>query len=291
MKTFSIKQLETLSGIKAHTIRMWEKRHGVLNPQRNQGNNRLYSVNELNKILNFSLLNNNGHKVSRLSALTHDELQEKINELANKEERQQKAVNELILCMHQLDPEGFERTLDECIAAWSLEILINEIVYTFLQKTGLFWGGSRLTEEHFVVTALRSKIILGIEKSAINKKRSKTILLFLPEAGQLDLMLLYTKYILRIRGFQVLYMGNDISIDNLKTVIQLKQPDYIFTYLSKRTKFKINELSSIMQEVIPQSKLVIVNNRESRQIKAEYTNVVLPDYEDALSYISKDSLN
>ncbi|MEP6700607.1 MAG: MerR family transcriptional regulator, partial [Bacteroidota bacterium] len=280
-----------LSGIKAHTIRMWEKRHGVLNPQRNQGNNRLYSVNELNKILNFSLLNNNGHKVSRLSALTHDELQGKINGLVNKEERQQKAVNELILCMHQLDPEGFERTLDDCLAVWSLEILINEIVYTFLQKTGLFWGGSRLTEEHFVVTALRSKIILGIEKSVINEKKSKTILLFLPEAGQLDLMLLYTKYILRIRGFQVLYMGNDITIDNLKTVIQLKQPDYIFTYLSKRTKFKINELSSIMHEVIPESKLVIVNNRESRQIKAEYTNVVLPDYEDALSYISEESLN
>ena len=285
MKRFSIKELETLSGIKAHTIRRWEKRHSVINPQRSQGNSRLYSINELGKILNFSLLNKNGYKVSHLSALTNDELEQKIKGLVHNEGKQQKAVNDLIVCMHLFDTEKFEVICDTCLLTWSIDIVLTKIVYKFLQKTGLLWTGNGLTEEHFVVTALRSKIILGIEKANVTERQDKRILLFLPGAGQIDLMLLYTKYLLKIRGFQVLYMGNDISIANLKAVIQLKQPTIIFTCLPKRTNFKINELTSIMYELIPKSKLIIANNTESKVIKTNYDNAMQLDYENALSFI------
>ncbi|MBC7875118.1 MAG: MerR family transcriptional regulator [Ferruginibacter sp.] len=288
MKTFSIRELETLSGIKAHTLRIWEKRHSVLNPQRSQGNNRVYSIGELRKILNYSLLNNNGYKVSQLSALTNDEVEQRIKELLKDEGKQQKAVNDLIICMHQLDTDGFEKILDTSMSSWSLDIVLTEIVYKFLQKIGLLWEGNRLTEEHFVVTSIRSKIILGIERTDVNEMKNKKILLFLPGTAQLDLLLLYTKYILRIRGFQVLYMGNDITVANLKTVIQLKQPDYIFTYLSKKNNFKVRELSSIMEEVIPESILVIANNPGSRLLKQDFDNVIQLGYQDALSYFSGD---
>ena len=285
MQNFSIKELETLSGIKAHTLRRWEKRHAVLNPKRSQGNNRFYSIIELIKILNFSLLNKNGYKISHLSALNNEELEQKIKGIVNDGGRQQKAVNDLIISMHLLDTENFEKILDTCLVTWSIDIVLSEIVYKILQKTGLFWKGNRLTEEHFVVTALRSKIFLGIEEAEVTKRKNKKILLFLPEAGQLDLMLLYTKYLLKIRGFQVLYMGNDVSIANLKAVIQLKQPTYIFTCLPKRTKLEINELSSIMYKIIPESKLVIANNPESTRIKIYYDNVLQLGYEDALTLI------
>ena len=287
MKSFSIKELEILSGIKAHTLRMWEKRYSVLTPQRSKGNSRLYSINELGKILNISLLNKNGYKVSHLSALSNDELEQKIKGLVDNDGKQQKAVNELIIYMHQLDMESFEMIFDTCLLAWSIDIVLNEIVYKFLQKTGLLWKGNRLTEEHFVVTTLRSKIILGIERAKVNERKNRKILLFVPEAGQLDLMLLYTKYLLKSKGFQVLYMGSDISIANLKAVIQLKQPNYVFTYLPKRIKFEISELSSIMYELMPQSKLVIANTPESRLIKTNYENVMLLGYEDAISFVCK----
>lgn len=277
--------METLSGIKAHTLRRWEKRHSMPGPQRSRGNSRLYSIDELGKILNFSLLNKNGYKVSHLSSLTNDELEQKIKGLVHSKGKQQKAVNDLIICMYQLDTEKFEMFFDTFLSVWSIDTVLTEIVYKFLQKTGLLWRGSRLTEEHFVVTALRSKIILGTEKAEVTERKNKKILLFIPEAGQLDLMLLYTKYILKIRGFQVLYMGNDISIDNLRPVIQLKQPNYIFTYLPKRTKFKLNELCTIMSELLPKSKLVIANNKESRALKIDYGNVMQLDYEDAISFI------
>jgi methanogenic corrinoid protein MtbC1 len=234
------------------------------------------------------LLNNNGYKVSQLSALTNDEVEQRIKELLNDEGKHQKAVNELIICMHQLDTDGFEKILDTSMSSWSLDIVLTEIVYKFLQKIGLLWEGNRLTEEHFVVTSIRSKIILGIERTDVIELKNKKILLFLPGAAQLDLLLLYTKYILRIRGFQVLYMGNDITVANLKTVIQLKQPDYIFTYFSKKNKFKVSELSSIMEEVIPESILVIANNPGSRLLKHDLDNVIQLGYQDALSYFSGD---
>jgi DNA-binding transcriptional MerR regulator len=285
MKSFSIKELERLSGIKAHTLRIWEKRYAVLNPGRSEGNTRFYTIEELRRILNISLLNKNGYKVSGICFLSDEQLEQKIREAKDFTIRQQKAVNEMIICMYLIDTEGFESIVDTCMLSWTVDTVLKEIIYKFLLKTGLFWKGNRLTEEHFVVTMLRSKIIMGIERAAVNQRKDKIILLFLPEPGQLDLMLLYTRYLFVSAGFQVLYMGNDISIANLKTVVQVKQPGYLFTYLPGKTPFKVGELGCILQEEVPESRLVIVNNPERQLVKTSWTNIRQLDYEDALVFI------
>lgn len=263
---------------------MWEKRYKVFEPIRKKGNVRIYSVVDLYKALKIGLLVQNGHKASSLSALTNDELEERIDRLKDDHTNRQNAVNDMVLSMYRLDIEHFEHILQHCFITWATDIVFSDIIYRFLEKTGLLWQGNRLTEEHFVVTALRSKIIRCIEQVEIYGKKEIKVLLFLPMAGQVDLMLLYTMYQFKTKGIHVLYMGHDVSINNLKTAIQLKQPDYIFTYLPKRTSFKVNELSSILYDLVPNARFIIANT-ESQAMKVHSNNVIYLGYTDALSFV------
>ena len=163
MKTFSIKELELLTGTKSHTLRVWEKRYGAFKPVRTKGNNRLYSSDDLQKALFFSVLCLNKKRISKIVTLTPKEINAALDEINHPQLLQLKTVYDLILCMYRLDTENFEKSFILAFKKWPAEQVMADIIYSFLKRTGLLWKGKRLTEEHFAVTAIRSKIIFCIK--------------------------------------------------------------------------------------------------------------------------------
>lgn len=255
-KKFSISDLEKFSGVKAHTIRVWEQRHQVFSPLRSNGI-RFYGLTDLDKMLKFALLNKNGYRISRLSRFTSDEIDSKLQHLSTAQDQQERILSQLFVHMYAIEPLLFEELVNACLQLWNFETVLKKIFLPFLQHTGLLWSGNRLSEEHFVVTVMRKKIIHGIESLTPANKNRKKILLFLPEARQLDIGLLYTNYLLKQKGFCVLYMGTDVTLKNLEQTLKVTKPDVVFTYLPQKNNFDLTTLAEYMEQTLPQSKLLI----------------------------------
>lgn len=258
MKTFSIRELETLCDVKAHTIRVWEKRYGVFQPQRTAANARRYTADDLAKLLNFALLTKSGSKISSVSQLPATEAQQQAQHLVQSDARVLRAVHELILRMYKLDVAGVESTLDTAFLSWPVDFVASRIIYPFLERVGLFCQGRRLNEEHFVVTAVRKKLYWSIQRTVSNKKKDRTVLLFLSGERQLDLLLLYVYYLLEAAGYQVVHLGVDVSVKNLEDFMRVQRVDFLLTYFSKKPVFSLPDLSEKIEELAPQAKLLVL---------------------------------
>src|SRR5215471_3767041 len=181
MAAFTIKEIENLSGIKAHTIRIWEQRYSFLCPKRTDANIRYYSNEELKKVLNVSLLNKHGYKISHINRMSAKEMQEKILSLSQPQAQQERICNELIRHMVDLDINAFEATLNNYIHVRGLEKTIINIIFSFLQRVGILWAADHKTaHEHLISNIIRQKLIAGIESTASHLQVNKTVLLFLP---------------------------------------------------------------------------------------------------------------
>jgi MerR family transcriptional regulator, light-induced transcriptional regulator len=234
MSTFTIKDLENLSGIKAHTIRIWEQRYSFLKPERTGTNIRFYSNDELKTVLNIALLNKYGYKISHIDKMTIDEIKERLLSLNQVQAQQERIVNELIESMIDLDIDKFEVILDNYIIARGIERSISQVIFPFLEKIGILWLTSHINpaQEHLVSNVIRQKLIVGIESVTSSINLNKTILLFLPEGEYHELGLLFLYYILKSRGAKVLYLGANVPIDDVEYVAKLKRPDYLFSHLT-----------------------------------------------------------
>ncbi|MEP7236243.1 MAG: MerR family transcriptional regulator, partial [Ferruginibacter sp.] len=183
MHSFTIKDLENLSGIKAHTIRIWEQRYSFLKPSRTGTNIRFYSNDELKKLLNVALLNKFGFKISHIDKMNQEEINEKIFSLNQQEAQQERIVNTLIKNMVDLDMDTFEAVLDDFIETKGIEKTISQIIFPFLEKIGILWLTNHINpgQEHLVTNVIRQKLIVGIESVQSTVKINKSVLLFLPE--------------------------------------------------------------------------------------------------------------
>jgi DNA-binding transcriptional MerR regulator len=234
MNVFTIKDLENLSGIKAHTIRIWEQRYNFLKPNRTDTNIRYYGNQELKTILNISLLNKYGYKISHINKMTEQELRTKIVSLSDRIAQQERLVNELIAYMIDLDIESYERILDSFILAKGIDKAITQIVFPFLHRVGVLWVTNHINpaQEHLVTNVIRQKLIVGIEGMMTHRRTDKTVLLFLPEGEHHELGLLYVYYLLKTQGVRILYLGEDVPLDDVEFVCHQKTPDYLYTHLT-----------------------------------------------------------
>ncbi len=234
MHSFTIKDLENLSGIKAHTIRIWEQRYQFLKPSRTDTNIRYYSSDELKKLLNIALLNKYGFKISHIDKMGEIEVNEKILSLSGPEALQERIVNELIQCMVDLNIDKLEDTLDRYIAAKGIERTITQIIFTFMEKIGILWLTNHINpaQEHLVTNVIRQKLIVGIDGVSSSLRVNKTVLLFLPEGEYHELGLLFVHYLLKSRGVSVIYLGAHVPLTDVEYVINLKKPDHLFSHLT-----------------------------------------------------------
>ncbi|WP_172623084.1 MerR family transcriptional regulator [Flavisolibacter ginsenosidimutans] len=287
MKNFSIQELARLSGLKAHTLRVWEIRHAVVSPQRGLGNNRYYSVDEMEKLLLLALISHSGQRISTLSQLSLLQLKQRADGLKSEGSRQQKAVHSLIISMYRLDTESFEAVLNDCFLGWPSGTVVKAVIYPFLHKVDLLYRGRRTNEEHLAVTAIRQKLHWSLERLDVVPKKKKAIWLFLPKDTQLDLLLLYLCFVLKETGRRVLYLGADVSIQNLEDLFSGKKADYLLTYLPEKHRFSLPHLSEVMGRFLPQAKLLVVTTNASQAQEPAESNVSQVELDEALSFLNR----
>jgi DNA-binding transcriptional MerR regulator len=217
MNCFTIKDLENLSGVKAHTIRIWEQRYNFLKPSRTDTNIRYYCNQELKTLLNISLLNKYGFRISHINRMTEQEVRSHVVALSDKEAVQQRMVNDLIAYMIDLDIECFEKMLDG-----------------YVHRIGILWvtGHVNPAQERLVSHIIRQRLIVGIEGTVAHRRSDTTVLLFLPEGEHHELGLLYVYYLLKTHGIKVLYLGADVPLKDVEFLCRQKEPDYLYTHLT-----------------------------------------------------------
>jgi DNA-binding transcriptional MerR regulator len=234
MNTFTIKDLETLSGIKAHTIRIWEQRYALLKPQRTDTNIRFYSNNDLKNLLNIALLNKYGYKISQITNLTADQVKEKIVLINNVDAQLEIVITELIQFMVDLDMDSFELVLDKYITLKGIERTISQVIFPFLERIGILWMTDSINpaQEHLVTNLIRQKIIVGIDKVVPFSGSTSTVLLFMPEGEHHELGLLYLHYIMKSKGINTIYLGANVPVKDLPLILEVKKPDFLYTHIT-----------------------------------------------------------
>jgi DNA-binding transcriptional MerR regulator len=250
MANYTIKDLEKLSGIKAHTIRMWEKRYGLIAPTRTSTNIRTYCDNELKKLLNISILNRNGFKISRIADLSMDEINTRINQLTKNSDDTETQIENLAISMIDLDENKFEKIISRAIIQLGFEDMVVKIVYPFLDRIGIMWqtGTINPAQEHFVSNLIRQKLIVAIDSQVYNGgAHSKSFMLFLPEGELHELGLLFFSYLIKKRGHRIIYLGQSVPIDDLISVYRIRSVDYLLT--SFVSSIKGNNGKSFIQKL------------------------------------------
>lgn len=234
MGQYSIKELEQLSGIKAHTIRIWEKRHKIIEPSRTATNIRYYSDLDLKKIINVSLLNTYGIKISKIADMSLDDMNKKVLEISELQNDKGVHIDQMVIAMIDMEEELFEKILNNLILRFGFEQTITEIIYPFLEKIGILWQTQNITpaHEHFISNLIRQKIVVAIDGLPIPPKTQKKILLFLPEGEMHELGLLFYHFLIRKAGYRTYYLGQNVPHEDLISVYKVHQPDFMLTSIT-----------------------------------------------------------
>jgi DNA-binding transcriptional MerR regulator len=249
MGTYSIKELERLSGIKAHTIRIWEKRHHLIQPQRTSSNIRYYSDFDLKRIINVSLLNSNGFKISSIAKMSEEELSKTVLEVSQSRNQSKIYVDRLVTTMIDLDELQFDTELQNLEQQFGLEGTVTEVIYPFLEKIGVLWQTGNITpaHEHFISNLIRQRIVVAIASLPIVTKSSIRAVLFLPENELHEIGLLFYHYIARKHGFKTYYLGQSVPHEDLKIVCSIHKPHLLITSLTSTPL--VQQLNEYLQKI------------------------------------------
>ncbi len=233
---FSIKDLENLTGIKAHTIRIWEKRYNLLKPNRTDTNIRHYSLASFQKLLNISYLNNHGIKISKIANLTDDEIPAKVREIASRSNIEDHAINALKMAMMNFDQILLYNTYNQLIETKSFSEIFYEVFLPLLNEIGLLWQTNTITpaHEHFLSVHIKQKILINIERiqSLEPKPSSKTFILFLPDNEIHDIGLLFINYQLRSKGYHTIFLGESVPMESLKDLLEFFKDITFISYFT-----------------------------------------------------------
>ena len=260
MNNFTIKDVENLSGIKAHTIRIWEQRYNFLKPQRTDTNIRYYSSEELKTILNIALLNKYGYKISHIDRMRKEELKDKVLSLSQIQAQQERLINEMIQATVDMKMEEIETVLDAFIMSKGIERTITQIIFPFLERIGILWHTNHINpaQEHLITNIIRQKLIVGIESATGNGYSNKSILLFLPEGEHHEMGLLFIYYLLKSRGIKVIYVGANVPLKDIEFVAKFKKTDYLYTHLtSVAHNFHFDKFMANLHSRIPDVPVII----------------------------------
>lgn len=235
---FTIKDIENLSGIKAHTIRIWEQRYSFLKPQRSETNIRYYTNEDLKTILNIALLNKYGFKVSHIDKMSPEKIAENVLSLSDSGAKDHLTVNRLLECMVDYEVENFETILNESLHTFGMEKMMLKVIFPFLEKVGSLWVTNHVNpaQEHLVSNVIRQKIISGIDALPCKKTSTKKVCLFLPTGEYHELALLLVCYLLKKNGVKTIYLGAHTPLTELDTIISHHKPDYLYTHITSSSK-------------------------------------------------------
>ncbi|MBP6182143.1 MerR family transcriptional regulator [Flavobacterium sp.] len=217
---FSIKDLENLSGIKAHTIRIWEKRYDILQPMRTDTNIRLYDLASLQKLLNITLLHDYGYKISKIATYPQDKIPALVREIISTKNAKNHAISAFKMAMMNFDQELFLNTYNWLIAEKSFKEIFHQVFIPLMNELGLLWQSDTITpaHEHFISYLIKQKLLVNTEKLQVLKqtKLDKVFVLSLPLNEIHELGLMYLNYEILLNGYKTIYLGESMPIENLK---------------------------------------------------------------------------
>ena len=293
-QNFSIKDLESLSGIKAHTIRMWEKRYNVLEPKRTETNIRTYGVNGLQKILNIAFLNENGYKISRISKMSDNDIGNLVQRITTSKSNTNRAVKSLKVAMMNFDQSLFLRTYDGLLEHNTFREIYNDVFIPLLQEIGFLWQAGTITPAHeqFISTLIKQKLFINIEKLQFEQpsKTDKVFILFLPEEEVHDVGLFYTNYELLLHGYKVIFLGQSLPMEDLTYLSKLYDNTVFVSYLTVKPENIENYLDKFTNNVCTDEtcEYWLLGRKANEIIENNYT---LPERVKAFKDINQLTLN
>lgn len=291
---FSIKDLENLSGIKAHTIRIWEKRYQIFNPNRTETNIRFYSLDELQKLLNISFLNGYGYKISRVAEFSELELNKLVKQVYSEKTNAVFSINILKVSMLNFDAVLFNETHSELTKTKSFSQIFLQVYIPFLREIGMLWQTSAIKpiHEHFISYLIYQKLIENISSIQTEKQlveKDKTVVLFLPENEVHEISLMFINYQLINKGYRTIYLGSSVPFNDLLEINKFYDNVYYVSYFTVMPY--ANELdsylSSFYENILQNnSSKLYVSGNQSKNITTNYTSIYkFDDIEDLVSSI------
>jgi DNA-binding transcriptional MerR regulator len=274
---YSIKDLERLSGIKAHTIRIWEQRYNLLSPTRTDTNIRLYTDAELKLLLNIASLIKAGGKISQLSRLTYLEIAEKIHlaleKPLNEDQYLTAQTDNLVVAMLELNDNLFEATIRNSSNKVGFEKTMLHVIIPFLNKVGIMWrtGEVGVIQEHFISNLIRRKMIVAIDEVSNQKNTSdETYLLFLPEGELHELGLLFSYYLIKSKGKKVIYLGQTVPIDDVVKFCKEFNPAYLLTFFT--AAYSSDSIESYLSDLIDNSgnTTLLIAGNQLKEVKFQH---------------------
>jgi len=261
MASYSIKELENLSGIKAHTIRIWEKRYGIIKPARTETNIRYYCDSDLKRLLNIAILNRHGMRISDISKLSDEKMSEKVISVSSDSSDAESNVENLIIAMVEMDEYKFDRILSRFIMHEGFEKAVIKVIFPFFEKIGLLWqtGSINPAHEHFVSNLFRQKLMVAIDNIIVpESKDNKKFILFLREGEYHELALLFYNYLIKKSGKAVYYLGNSVPFSDIKETAKMVEPDFLFTSLtSSWGQDEVTEYIKMLSQDFPFQKVFV----------------------------------
>lgn len=287
MVVYSIKDLEKLTGVKAHTIRIWEKRYNIIQPKRTDKNIRYYLDEDLKQILNIALLNRNGIKISKISNMGVEEIQRKVAEIADIDESFEGQLDSLTISLIDLDEEKFLKIFNKNIEERGFSSTMLEVIYPLLDKLAMMWitGSIKSIHEKFVSNLIKRKCIVHID--ALSPTRKETFLIYLPKGELNELSLLFLHFLISERGFKVINAGVDVDLEDLLEAKDIKEPEFLFTIVNDTLSGvqleqyigKINEFFNKTEVILSGIQLETMSPKFLDRIK------VLKSSEDTMVYL------
>ncbi|MFA6949487.1 MAG: MerR family transcriptional regulator [Lentimicrobiaceae bacterium] len=267
MVKYSIKDMELLSGIKAHTIRIWERRYQLFEPERTLTNIRHYTDNDLKKLLNVAILNRNGIKISNIVSMNDQEINDRITDLSESFHDDKNQTEQLILAMIDFDESRFERVLSSSVISLGFDEAVTRILYPFFEYLDMLRMSDSIysAQENFIANLIRQKLIIAIDGQVGNvNDNPKTFLMFLPVNEWNELTLLFYNYLLREAGHNSIYLAQALPLDNLPMINDKKNIDYIFTSFTTPIQLKkyTETVNQISQTFI--NKKVFISGAQTR---------------------------
>ena len=275
--TFTIQDFEILTGIKAHTIRIWEKRYNILTPSRINRNVRVYSLSELQKILNISLLYKNNYKISKIAKLSDDLLSEEAKTVALSDFSNNYEINSLLLCMFTFDENLFQNIYLKLLKKDSFIEIFSNTYIPLLNHLGLLWQTNSIkpAHEHFISNLIYQKIALNIAALPnIETTNEPVNVLFLPFGEIHDLGLFFLNYYLKLKGERTVYLGKSIPFDNL-------------FYVNSQIK-SITWITYFMLDTSTEEKTMFLDNVEKLITNNKNTSVIVGNIWDDFSKENKN---
>ena len=233
---FSIKDLENLSGIKAHTIRIWEKRYNILEPMRSTTNIRNYDLSNLQKLLNIVLLHNYGYKISRIAEHSSEKIELLVREIISEKSSKNHAINAFKMAMMNFDQVLFFKTYSNLLSEKSFREVFYEVIIPLMNEIGLLWQSGTITpaQEHFISFLIKQKLLVNTEKIQVLEptRTDKIFVLYLPENEIHELGLMYLNYEILLHGYKTIYLGESVPVSSLKDMKQYFDNIIYISYLT-----------------------------------------------------------